>query len=123
MNRQDIYRTNSLYTAPANVQIAKLHQQAAVWTKGIRADVENELLADARQKIQYIQDIVTFLRSNLDFSYEVSRKTESTYVYYYNILVDWFLYPNHVIDREEEFVSMLDFWETWAKTWVNVHPK
>jgi flagellin-specific chaperone FliS len=123
MNRQDVYRANSVYTAPANVQIAQLHRQAAIWTKGIRADVSEGKIADGRQKIQYIQDIITFLRANLDFSFEVSRKAESTYIYHYKVLVDWFLYPQHVIDNEDEYQAMVAFWESWAKTWASVPAK
>lgn len=122
-NPAEIYRANAVYTAPPNVQLAQLHQQAGLWTKAIHDHVKKNEIVDARQKIQYIQDIITFLRSNLDFSFEVSRKAETTYIYFYNMLVDWYIHPSHVVDREEEYATMVEFWDTWTQTWLKVHVK
>lgn len=122
-NPAEIYRMNAVYTAPAHVQIAQLHQQATLWTKAIHQHVEHDEIADARQKIQYIQDIITFLRSNLDFSFEVARKAEGTYIFYYNMLVDWYIHPHHVVDKGDDYQAMLTFWDTWTQTWLKIHKK
>lgn len=122
-NPAEIYRMNAVYTAPANVQIAQLHNQASIWTKAIHAHVESGDLQEARQKITYIQDILTFLRSNLDFSIEVARKAESTYIYHYNVLINWYVHPSQVIENIEEYQTMVEFWDTWTKTWLSVHAK
>ena len=121
MNPAEVYRTQAVYTAPPHVQIAQLHQQAAVWTRGVHADVEEQKIVEARQKIQYIQDIITFLRSSLDFQFEVSKKTESTYIFYYNLYVDWFLHPDKVIEDQEAYESAVEYWESWAKTWMQAN--
>lgn len=119
-NPADVYRTQSVYTAPPNVQLAQLHQQSAIWTRGIREDVSQQQIAEARQKITYIQDIITYLRASLDFKLEAARQAESTYIFYYNLYVSWFMEPNRALENQEEYDAMLEFWESWARTWLNV---
>lgn len=119
----DIYAANSVYTMPPHIQLSQLHARGALLTKGIKADVEKGNYEDAREKITQVEDILTFLRSSLDLSLEVSRTTDGVYAFYYQTCVQWFLKPNAILEDEETFTSMISFWDSWAATWLKVTPK
>jgi len=116
MNPLNAYR-NSFYTTPLNTMLAQLHNQAAVFSKQAAQFIEDGDIVTGRQHIQYVQDIIAFLRSSLDMSLEVSEKTDSTYAFYYQIMVKWFLNPEKFPD---DFGATIEFWESWAKTWAQV---
>ncbi|MDQ0190670.1 flagellar protein FliS [Alicyclobacillus cycloheptanicus] len=115
MNPHDAYRRSSVYTTPLHVLLSQLHRQAGVFTRQAAEFAANGDTINARKHIQYTEDIIAFLRSSLDMSLEVSQKTDATYSYYYNILVQWFLDPSVVPD---EYSAMLEFWDSWATTWA-----
>ncbi|MCY0892696.1 MAG: hypothetical protein OWR52_04195, partial [Acidibacillus sp.] len=71
----------------------------------------------AREYIVQIEDILTFLRTSLNPDLEVSSYADATYIFYYNMAVSWFIDPSKV---NEGYDSMLEFWESWAKTWIQV---
>ncbi len=117
MNPADIYRTRSVQTMPLNIQLAQLHNRGALLTKQVREDVHAGRLAEARNNIEELQNIITFLRSSLNPQLEVSAVTDQTYAFYYKITVRWFIQPNSV---DDEFDAMLTFWESWSETWLKV---
>ncbi|GMA64526.1 flagellar protein FliS [Alicyclobacillus fastidiosus] len=116
MNPANAYR-NAIYTTPLHVQLSQLHRQAGVFTRQVKEFVECGDIQSARKHIEYVQDIIAFLRSSLDMSLEVSKITDNTYAYYYNVLVRWFLEPNSCL---EDFQDLISFWDSWADTWVGV---
>lgn len=120
MNPADIYRTRAVQTMPLNVQLAQLHERGAFLTKQVREDVHAEKLTEARTNIEEIQNIITFLRSSLNPDLEVSSITDQTYAFFYKTTVRWFIQPNSI---DEDYEAMLNFWESWAQTWIKVKPK
>ena len=116
MNPADIYRRN-MVAAPAHTLLAKLHEQAGIFTQQVAQFAREGNVETARKHIQYVQDIITFLRSSLDMTLEASQRTDVVYAYYYNVLVKWYLDVERIPD---EFAVMLEFWQSWATTWTKV---
>lgn len=104
-----------MVTAPTHTLLAKLHEQAGIFTQMIHRFAESGDLESARKNVQYVEDIIAFLRSSLDLSLEASQKTDAVYAYYYSILVNWYL---DVSNTPPEYQDMLHFWQSWADTWV-----
>ncbi|PWI57281.1 flagellar protein FliS [Sulfoacidibacillus thermotolerans] len=117
MNPADVYRQQSVLTAPLPVKLAKLHERGALLTRQVRHFTENNEILRARDAITQIEDIITFLRSSLNPDLEVSSYVEATYIFYYDMAVSWYIDPNKV---SEGYDSMLEFWESWARTWSQV---
>lgn len=117
MNPYDTYKRQMVITAPLTKQLARLHQQAAIWTNQIVHFVEVGNFDEARKHIVYIEDILTFLRTTLNHRIDVSKKADSTYIFYYQMAVNWYINPQLCIEQHEH---MYEFWETWAKTWEKV---
>lgn len=115
VNPYDAYRRNMVNTMPLNMQLAQLHQRGALLTKEVKAEVEKGDLQGARNHIQELEEILTFLRSCLNPELEVSVTMDEAYLFYYKILVHWFLSPK---ETPEEFDAMVQFWESWAQTWT-----
>lgn len=117
VNAGELYKKQFAWTTPLNVQLARLHEMGAALTRQAQADLEAGRLEDMRSRITKMQDILTFLRGSLDMSLEVSRMTERTYTFFYNMLVRWYLQPDQL---HEDAPALLEFWESWAKTWAEV---
>ena len=116
MNPAHIYRKN-MVAAPAHTLLAKLHEQAGIFTQQVAQFAREGNIEIARKHIQYVQDIITFLRSSLDMTLEASQRSDAVYAYYYNVLVKWYLNVERIPD---EFDVMLEFWQSWAATWTKV---
>lgn len=108
---------SSVSTMPLKVKIVKLHERAVECVDQVMALVNQGDVMGARTYIQYVQDIITFLRSNLDTSTEAGKSADAAYAYFYKMLVQWFLQPSRV---ENEYKDMRDFWCSWADTWAKV---
>lgn len=108
---------SSVSSMPLKVKIVKLHERAVECVDQIKALVDQGDIMGARTYIQYVQDIITFLRSNLDTSTEAGKAADAAYAYFYKMLVEWFLQPSKV---ESEYKEMRDFWHSWADTWAKV---
>lgn len=116
MNAANAYR-NAFFTTPFHVQLAQLHRQAGVFTKQVVDCIASGDIQSARTHIEYIQDIITFLRSSLDMSLEAAEKADATYAYYYKIMVRWFIEPQ---SYQEDVEQVVEFWDSWATTWSKV---
>ncbi|MCY0893423.1 MAG: flagellar protein FliS [Acidibacillus sp.] len=116
MNPHQAYR-NSFYTTSFHTQLAQLHRQAGVFTQMARDFIQQGDIASCRQHIQYVEDIIAFLRTSLDLTFDAAEKTDAVYAFYYRILVDWFMQPEII---PNEFDDMIEFWQTWAETWIRV---
>lgn len=114
MNALDAYR-RSMVVAPPHTQLAKLHEQACIFTQNVAHFAKIGDVESARKNIQYVQDIITFLRSSLDMSIEVSGTADSVYAFYYRVLAKWYV---DISETPPEYPSMLDFWKSWAETWT-----
>lgn len=109
-----LYLRQMTATAPLNIQLAQLHERGVVLTRQTLADHERGEMEAARDKIRQMEDILTFLRGSLDRSLEISKVTDQTYSFFYNMLVRWYLQP---VNIPEEHKTLLEFWESWAQTW------
>lgn len=107
----------SVATMPLKVKIVKLHERAVECVDQVMELVKQGDIMGARTYIQYVQDIITFLRSNLDVSTEAGKAANASYGYFYKMLVGWFLQPARVA---EEYLEMRQFWQSWADTWAKV---
>lgn len=116
MNATNAYR-RSMVTAPGHTLVAKLHEQAGVFTENALRFTGEGDTASARKHITYVQDIISFLRASLDMSLEASRAVDSVYAFYYDILIKWYV---NITDIPQETQVMLEFWSTWAQTWTRV---
>lgn len=110
------YRS-SFYTTPFHIQLAQLHKRAWVLTHEVAKSVEREEMELARQSIQEIENIIAFLRSSLDLTFEAAEKADAAYAFYYNIMVQWFLNPSSYVDNIN---NVIEFWDSWAQTWEKV---
>jgi len=117
MNPADIYRTQAINTMPFNIQLSQLHERGALLTRQALADAESGQLQEMRTNLEELQNIITFLRSSLDPSLEVSAMTDQTYAYFYKVTVRWYLHP---ADIKEDYDAMIHFWQSWAETWRKV---
>ncbi len=117
MNASDVYRQQSVLTAPLPIKLAQLHERGAFLTRQTRQCAEQGDIPQAHDYIIQMEDILTFLRSSLNPNLEVSSYAEATYIFYYNMAVSWYLDLDKVA---EGYDSMLEFWESWAKTWIQV---
>ncbi|MHB1627059.1 MAG: glycosyltransferase [Bacilli bacterium] len=117
MNPADVYRTQAINTMPFNIQLSQLHERGALLTRQALSDAEAGQLQDVRTNIEELQNIITFLRSSLDPSIEVSAMTDQTYAYFYRLSVKWYLHPASI---KEEYDAMMHFWQSWAETWRKV---
>ena len=120
MNAADAYRQQSVLSAPLPIKLAQLHERGAVLTQQIYQCYEKGDVATARDCITQIEDIIAFLRSSLNPDLEVSSYVEATYIFYYKMCVSWFVDFNTM---PEGYESMLEFWKSWAKTWMHVRYK
>lgn len=116
MNPADLYR-QSMVVAPTHTLLARLHEQAGLFTQNAARFADEGDLDSARKNIQYAQDIISFLRSSLDLNLEASVKSDAVYAFYYGILVDWFI---SLPQRPQEYQDMLTFWGSWADTWRKI---
>ena len=119
MNPAEIYRQRTVQSMPLHIQLAQLHARGATLTKQVKEDYSQDRLQEGRANIEEIQNIITFLRSSLDPNLEVSAITDQTYAFFYKVTVQWFIQPNSI---EENYEAMLNFWESWADTWMKVKP-
>ncbi len=117
MNPADIYRTQAINTMPFNIQLSQLHERGALLTRQALADAESGQLQEMRTNLEELQNIITFLRSSLDPSLEVSAMTDQTYAYFYKVTVRWYLHPDSM---KEDYDAMILFWQSWAETWRKV---
>ena len=120
MNPLDAYRKNVVDTMPLNIQLAQLHLRGAALTKQAKTMSEMGNIIKVRENIDELQEILTFLRSSLNPTLEISVQTDETYLFYYKMLIRWFLSPTEV---PEEFDAFIEFWESWAKTWAKAQVK
>nr|NNM89951.1 glycosyltransferase family 2 protein [Bacilli bacterium] len=119
MNPAEIYRQRTVQSMPLHIQLAQLHTRGATLTKQVKEDYSQDRLQEGRANIEEIQNIITFLRSSLDPKLEVSTITDQTYAFFYKVTVQWFIQPNSI---DEDYEAMLNFWESWADTWMKVKP-
>ena len=117
VNPADVYRTQAINTMPFNIQLSQLHERGALLTRQVLSDAEANQLPGMRANLEELQNIITFLRSSLDPSLEVSAMTDQTYAYFYRVTVKWYLHPAGI---KEEYDSMIHFWQSWAETWRKV---
>ncbi len=117
VNPADVYRTQAINTMPFNIQLSQLHERGALLTRQALSDAEAGKVQEMRANIEELQNIITFLRSSLDPSLEVSAMTDQTYAYFYKVTVKWYLYPAGI---KEEYDAMIHFWQSWAETWRKV---
>lgn len=116
MNATNAYR-RSMVNAPGHTLVAKLHEQAGVFTENVlRFSSEGDTVS-ARKNITYVQDIISFLRASLDMSLEASRTVDAVYAFYYDILIKWYV---NITEIPQETDAMLEFWSSWAHTWSRV---
>ncbi|EJY54905.1 glycosyl transferase family 2 [Alicyclobacillus hesperidum URH17-3-68] len=113
MNPHRAYQSSAL-TMPLQVKIVKLHERALECVEQIRILHEQGEIMEARKYIQYVQDIITFLRSSTDTSTEAGKAADASYAFYYSMLVKWFLQPNLIV---EQYQTMKEFWTSWTETW------
>lgn len=117
MNPADIYR-KALFTTPLHSQLVQLHRQAGVFTRQAVEYIQQNDIQNAQKHIQYVEDIIAFLRSSLDLSLgDVSEKADASYAFYYSVMVRWFLHPETYV---EDYQQVLEFWDSWAETWTQV---
>lgn len=120
MNPYQIYQNTSINTMPINIQISEIHKRGALLSRQIRDYANSGKIQEARNSIIELEDIITFLRSSLDPSLEVSVQVDETFIFYYKVIANWFLDPVKIPD---EFDSLVEFWESWAQTWAKVNVK
>ncbi|GMA56837.1 hypothetical protein GCM10025858_13400 [Alicyclobacillus sacchari] len=113
MNPHRAYQSSAL-TMPLQVKLVKLHERAVECVEQIRILNEQGEIMEARKYIQYVQDIITFLRSSTDSSTEAGKAADASYAFYYSMLVKWFLQPSLIA---EQYQNMKEFWESWTETW------
>ncbi len=120
MNPMDAYRKNVVDTMPLNIQLAQLHLRGSALAKQAKADAEAGKVMDVRSRIQEMQEILTFLRSSLDPTLEISIQTDEIYLFYFKMLIRWFVSPKEI---PNEYDAFIEFWESWAKTWAKAQVK
>lgn len=114
MNGLNAYR-RSMVAAPPHTLLARLHEQAGIFLENAADFADAGDAESARKHIQYVQDIIAFLRSSLDMEIDVSATVDALYAFYYRVLVNWYV---KIDKRPEEYDAMLEFWRSWAATWV-----
>lgn len=120
VNPYDAYRAKVVDTMPLNVQFAQLHERGMMITRQAHADAQSGNIPSLRDQLAQIQEILTYLRSSLDLRLEVARVTDQTYAYFYAMTVKWFVEPRRILEENAEYEAMLNFWESWARTWSAV---
>ncbi|WP_206880060.1 glycosyltransferase family 2 protein [Alicyclobacillus mali (ex Roth et al. 2021)] len=117
MNPHRAYQSSAL-AMPLQAKLVKLHERGLECVEHAKSlGAEGELM-EARKYIQYAEDIITFLRANVDVSTEAGKAADAAYAFYYRVLLKWFLQPSVA---PEEYDDMREFFVSWADTWRKVH--
>ena len=103
-------------TASPKTILIRLHDKALEELELAHQGWQERKLSEMRSNITQIQDILSFLHSNLDPNFEVSEKLGALYRYYLIQLGKLFIEPS-----EELFDSIRQFLQEWRETWWKAH--
>ncbi len=117
MNPYQIYQTTSANTMPLNIQLSQIHRRGALLTKQVKEYAEAGNIQDARTNIIELEDMITFLRSSLNPTFDVSSRVDETYFFYYKVVANWYIDPTKI---PTEYDALVEFWESWSQTWAKV---